>query len=71
MKSLESKVITTNRVRKFARKIREHKLTYALLIHITGGENETAGKDDIKYITKMFKAHCSVMDADYGFIASS
>ena len=71
MKSLDRDVITKNRVRKFARKTREYKLTYALLIHIAGRKDATAGKDDIEHITKLFKAHRSAMDADYGFIASA
>ena len=71
MKSLDRDVITTNRVRKFARKTREYKSTYALLIHIAGGKDATARKDDIEHITKLFKAHRSAMDADYGFIASA
>ena len=65
------KVITTNRVRKFARKTREYKLTYTLLIHIAGREGAKADKDDIKHITNLFKEHRSAMDADYGFIAST
>ena len=71
MKSLERKVITTNIVRKFARKTREYKLTYTLLIHIAGRKDATSGKDEIEHITKLFKAHCLAIDTDYGFIASA
>ena len=70
LKSLDTEVITCNRVLKFARKTREYKLTYALLVYLADGEKATAGKDDIEHITKLFKAHRSAMDADYGFISS-
>ena len=66
--SLDRDIITINRIRKFARKTREYKLTYALLVYLADGEKATAGKDDIEHITKLFKAHRSAMDADYGFI---
>ena len=70
MKSLDRQVITTNRIRKSARKAREYKLTYALIFYL-GEDNEIAskGKDEIEHITKLFKAHRSAMDSDYGFIA--
>ena len=55
-------------MRKFARKAREYKLTYALIFHLSDGADATAGKDDIEHITKAFKAHRSAMDADYAFI---
>ena len=57
---------------KFSRKAREYKLTYALMIYV-GEDNETAskGKDEIKHITKLFKARKSAMDSDYGFIAGA
>ena len=51
-------------------KTREYKLTYALLVHLDDKKKATGGKDDIKYIIKLFKAHHSVLDADYGFISS-
>ena len=72
MKSLDRQVITTNRIRKFARKAREYKLTYALIFYL-GEDNEIAskGKDEIEHITKLFKAHRSAMDSDYGFIAGA
>ena len=70
MTSLDRQVITTNRIRKFARKAREYKLTYSLVFY-QGEDNEIAskGKDEIEHITKLFKAHRSAMDSDYGFIA--
>ena len=71
MKSLDRDVITTNRVRKFARKTREYKSTYALLIHVVSGGDATAGKKYIEHITKQFKLHRSAMDAYYGFIANA
>lgn len=70
-RSLAADVLTINRLRKFARKTREYKLTYSLLFYMEGGENATAGKDDIEHITKHFKAHRSALDADYGFIVNS
>ena len=43
-----------------------------LLLYLSDGEElNITGKDEIEHITKLFKAHCSAMDADYGFIASS
>ena len=72
LRSLGADVLTLDRVRKFARKAREYKLTYALLFHLADGEElNSTGKDEIEHITKLFKAHRSAMDADYGFIASS
>ena len=72
MKSLDASVLTLNRIRKFARKAREYKLTYALLFHCEeSGKEERTGKDTIEHLTKLFKAHRSAMDADYGFISSS
>ena len=71
MKSLDREVLTLNRMRKFARKAREYKLTYALLFHMADGKDASAGKDDIKHIKKLFKVHRSAMDADYSFIASA
>ena len=70
-KSLATDVLTINRLRKFARKTREYKLTYALLFHMQGRGNGSAGKDEIEHITKHFKAHRSAMDADYSFILNS
>ena len=71
LKSLDRSVITINRVRKFARKAREYKLTYSLLIREADGKDTTASKDEIEHITKLFKVHRSAIDADYKFIASS
>ena len=71
IKSLDASVLTLNRIRKFARKAREYKLTYALLFHYEESGKERTGKDTIEHVTKLFKAHRSAMDADYGFISSS
>ena len=60
-----------NRIRKFARKAREYKLAYALLFHLVDGTDTSGGKDDIEHSTKAFKAHLSVMDSDYTFIANA
>ena len=68
IKSLDQQVLTLNRLRKFARKAREYKLTYSLLCHLSDENDGSAGKDDIEHITKVFKAHRSAMDSDYAFI---
>ena len=72
MKSLDREVVlTVGRVRKFARKAREYKLTYALLFHLSDGGNGSAAKDRIEHLTKAFKAHRSALDTDYAFIANA
>ena len=71
IKSLDASVLTLNGILKFARKAREYKLTYALLFHCEESGKERTGKDTIEHLTKLFKAHRSAMDADYGFISSS
>ena len=71
LKSLDRSVLTTNRIRKFARKAREYKLTYALIFHLADNKDASAGKDEIEHITKAFKAHRSAMDSDYAFIANA
>ena len=71
LKSLDREVLTINRIRKFARKAREYKLTYSLIFDMNDGETGSTGKDDIEHITKEFKAHRSAMDSDFKFIAES
>ena len=71
MQSLDRDVLTINRMRKFSRKAVEYRLTYALVCHLSDDSTATSGKDEIKHITKIFKAHRSEMDADYGFISHS
>ena len=71
IKSLDREVITLGRVRKFARKAREYKLTYGLLFHLSEGSKGSAAKDTIEHLTKAFKAHRSALDADYAFIAKA
>ena len=71
IKSLDQQVLTLNRLRKFARKARKHKLTYLPLFHLSYGDNRSAGKDYIEHITKVFKSHCSAMDSDYDFIQNT
>ena len=72
VQSLSSDALTVDRVRKFSRKAREYKLTYALLFHLADGEElGSTDKDKIEHITILFKAHCSAMDADYGFISNA
>ena len=69
--SLDRDIITVNRVRKFARKTREYKLTYALINQMAEGKDRSSEKDEIEHRSKMFKIHRSPMDEDYGFIASA
>ena len=48
LKSLDREVLTTNCIRKFARKAGEYKLTYALMFHMACGEKKAvAQKSDI------------------------
>ena len=68
IKSLDRSVIIINRSRKFARKAREYKLTYSMMVYLKEGGDIAAAKDDIEHITKLFKVHRSAMDADYAFI---
>ena len=70
VKSLARDVITTDGVRKFTRKTREYKLTYALLMYLADEKEASAGNNDIENITKLFKNHRSAMDADFIFIAN-
>ena len=69
--SLGRDIIIVNIVRKFARKTREYKLTYVLINQMVEGKDRSNNKDEIEHLTKMFKAHRSAMDADYGFIAAA
>ena len=46
IKSLDREVITLGRVRKFARKAREYKLTYGLLFHLSEGSKGSGVKDE-------------------------
>ena len=72
VRSLSSDVLTVDRVRKFAKKAREYKLTYALLFHLSDGEElGSIDKDKIEHIIKLFKAHRSAMDADYRLISNA
>ena len=68
---MESRKRNDHRLRKFARKAWDSKLTYAFLIHMAGGNDASAAKDEIEQLMKMFKAHRSAMDADYSFIANA
>ncbi len=65
--ALSRDVLTLQRMRKFARKAREYKLTYSFLAtHET--EDGEMSKALIDHITKMFKQHRSALDSDYAFI---
>lgn len=68
MKLLDREMISLGRIRKFARKARECKLTYELLFYVSDGAKVWATNDVIEHLTKAFKAHCLALDADYGFI---
>ena len=71
LKSLDRSVLTTNRIRKFVRKAREYKLTYALIFHLANDKDSSGGKDNNEHITKAFKAHRLARDTDYAFIANA
>lgn len=68
-RALSPDTLTKERIRKFARKAREYKLTYAYLIEKNNGSTDRVKRDSIEKITKIFKQHRSALDADYGFIA--
>jgi ribosomal protein L17 len=70
-KALSRELITVNRIRKFARKARNYKLTYAYLSAMAKSDNASAAKERIEHITKLFKQHRSALDADYAFIANA
>lgn len=62
IKALDALVLIINRIRKFASKSRELKLTYALLFHyIRESDDARAGKDTIEHVINVFKAHRSAM----------
>ena len=64
-KALSREVLTVNRLRKFARKACDYKLTYASF------EDASATKTKIEKISKAFKAHRSALDADYVFVVNT
>ena len=64
-KSLDCSVIPIYRSRKFARKLKEYELTYALIVNLAEGEDATSRKNKIEYITNIFNSHRSEMDTDY------
>jgi hypothetical protein len=70
--ALSREVLTINRIRKFARKARDYKLTYSYLGALADGEDASASaKGRIEHLTKQFKQHRSALDADYKFIADA
>jgi hypothetical protein len=69
--ALSREVLTINRIRKFARKARDYKLTYSYLVALADGEDASAAKGRIEHLTKLFKQHRSAIDADYKFIADA
>jgi hypothetical protein len=70
-KALTREILTTSRIRKYARKARDYKLTYLFLLETTSEDDGTAGKFRIEHIKKMVKTHRSAIGADYSFIANS
>jgi hypothetical protein len=69
--ALSREVLTINQICKFARKARDYKLTYSYLVALADGDDASAAKDLTKHLTKLFKQHCSALDADYKFIADA
>jgi hypothetical protein len=69
--ALSREVLTISRMRKFARKARDYKLTYSYLVALADGEDASAAKGRIEHLTKLFKQHRSALDADYKFIADA
>jgi hypothetical protein len=69
-KALSTDVLTLNRMRKFARKAREYKLTYSFLA-ANEKEDGDMSKGLIDHITRQFKQHRSALDTNYAFIVNS
>jgi hypothetical protein len=69
--ALSCEVLTINRIRKFARKARDHKLTCSYLVALADGEDASAAKGRIEHLTKLFKQHRSALDANHKFIADA
>jgi hypothetical protein len=72
--ALTTEVLTQQRIRKFARKAREYKLTYSFLA--AHQEEQEVGDGDMSkalldHITKQFKQHRSALDSDYAFIRNA
>ena len=51
-KALTRELLTTNRVRKHARKARDHKLTYTYILDITKAQVASAGKFHIEHTSQ-------------------
>jgi hypothetical protein len=67
-------VLTISRTRKFARKVRDYKLTYVFLISMINtamaeGADGRVAKEAIKKIVKAFKVHRCALDSDYGYLS--
>jgi hypothetical protein len=74
LKALSRDPLTVERMRKFARKAREYKLTYSFLAERTAQqdqEGDRVTKDSINHITKTFKQDRSALDADFSFIVKA
>ena len=57
MKALDRSCVTKKRIRKYARKAREYKLTYNLLSQLSTSEDTEVDKSIIEHLTKVFKVH--------------
>ena len=70
-KALSTNTLTLKRMRKFARKARECKLTCRCFIEKADGSVERMKKGCIEGITKVFKQHRSALDAGHSFVVKS
>jgi hypothetical protein len=68
--ALTTDVLTLQRIRKFARKAREYKLTYSFL-SVNEEEVGEMSKSLLDHITRQFKQHRSALDSDYAFIRNA
>jgi hypothetical protein len=74
LKALSRSLLTVERMRKFARKAREYKLTYSFLAERIAQQDQDGNrqsKESIDHITKTFKQHRSALDADFSFIVTA
>ena len=64
-KALMRELLTTNIVRKYARKARDYKLRYhGYILDITKAQDASAGNFCIEHITKLVKNHRYALDSD-------
>ena len=70
MKALEKSCVTKKRIRKYAMKLKEYKLTYDLLLQLSTSKYTEMDKSMIEHLTKVFEVNQSTIDADHPFIPS-